>query len=107
MSAHFGRTEEPVPLRADDVRDMRFRTTKLRQGYNQDDVNAFLGYVIQALQNEPGQNHPTSQYPKLTVGDVEAARFRTTTFREGYSQDDVDAFLVRVTAELRRRDRHR
>lgn len=36
----------------------------------------------------------------LTADDVLNARFQATKFREGYDQDEVDAFLDRVVEAL-------
>jgi DivIVA domain-containing protein len=58
---------------------------------------AFLTELQQLLQAGPfGQ-------PRLAAEDVQAVRFQRTRFKEGYDQHQVDRFLDRAAAELRRR----
>lgn len=83
-------------LRADDVRNVRFSSTKFREGYNQDDVDDFLDRVEAHLRGT------TSSAEPLTAEDVVNQRFRGTKFQSGYDQDEVDDFLDRIVTELRR-----
>lgn len=73
------------------VRNVRFGTARLTEGYAEDDVDAFLDRVIVALRSR-----------RARASDVRGARFRVTHLRRGYRQPDVDAFLVHLAAELDR-----
>ncbi len=85
-------------MRAADVAGQRFRPTRFRQGYDQDEVDDFLDEVQQAL-----DAHDRGGALTLTPEDVVAVRFQPTAFRPGYAQEDVDDFLDEVVLELRRR----
>ena len=99
MSPHFWRSgeAEPIPvLDSAQVRAVRFQATKLREGYAQDEVDAFLERAAIAL-DEHGRGGPLS----LTADAVLQQKFRATKFKEGYDQDEVDDFLDRVVVSLR------
>jgi DivIVA domain-containing protein len=85
-------------LGADDVRNVRFSSTKLREGYKLDEVDAFLDRV--ELQLRSGGRHRS--LAPLTAEAVIEQRFTATRFRAGYDQDEVDDFLDRIVTELRR-----
>jgi DivIVA domain-containing protein len=89
-----------VRLQAEDVRNVRFSGTTLRQGYDQDEVDSFLGRVESQLRADRSDRSAES----LSAEDVVNQRFRATKFRAGYDQDEVDDFLDRIVTELRRRD---
>jgi len=82
-------------LTPEDVEAVRFKATKFRDGYDQDEVDDFLDRVVAGLRarlaGEPGA---------LTPADLDGARFKATKFREGYDMADVDEFLDRVRADL-------
>jgi DivIVA domain-containing protein len=84
-------------LTAADVLDAKFAGTKLRQGYDQDEVDDFLDRVAETLTaretREPTRN-------ALTAAEVEGVRFRATRWREGYDQQQVDEFLGKVRETL-------
>ena len=44
-----------------------------------------------------------SEVPRLRPEDIEAARFGTVRFGEGYHEEEVDDFLTEVRDDLRRR----
>ena len=85
-------------LQADDVRNVRFSSTKFREGYKLDEVDAFLDRVeFQLRTGGAGRGGRP-----LTAEAVIDQRFTATKFRAGYDQDEVDDFLDRIVTELRR-----
>jgi DivIVA domain-containing protein len=60
------------------------------------EVDAFLDRAARAL-DERRNGQPQS----LTPDDVLAARFHTTTSREGYDQDEIDDLLDEVVEALK------
>ena len=85
-----------MTLTVDAVRSRTFTTTKWREGYAADEVDAFLDRVADALQ-QVHVGRPTT----LTAEEVVAVRFAPTKFRTGYDQDEVDDFLDEVVLTLR------
>lgn len=73
------------------VRNVRFVPTRLSEGYDEREVDAFLDGMIVALHARRARS-----------ADVRAARFATTRIRPGYRQPDVDGFLEHLAAELDR-----
>ena len=86
-------------LSAEDVEQVRFKSTKFREGYDQGQVNDLLGRVVATLRRDPSQ-------PAVTADGVRKARFASIKFHEGYDQDEVDAFLDRVIETLKELDRY-
>jgi DivIVA domain-containing protein len=86
-----------VRLHPDDVRNVRFRITKWREGYSQDDVDNFLDRVESQL-----RTGTQGAVAPLTAKAVIDQRFGAAKFRPGYDQDEVDDFLDRIVTELRR-----
>ena len=96
-------------LTADDVLNVKFDSTRLREGYVQDEVDEFLDEVTTTLRGleerlgmGPGATTGSHQEAEilLTSQDVRNIRFKTSKFREGYEQPDVDAFLDTVVATM-------
>ena len=96
-------------LSSDDVLNVKFDCTRLREGYVQDEVDEFLDEVTTTLQGleerlgtGPGTTTGSHQRTEilLTSQDVRNIRFKTSKFREGYEQPAVDAFLDAVVATL-------
>lgn len=113
-----------------DVRNTQFTTTRLRPGYDQEEVDAFLDRADAGLDrlirdNEEirakiteiqygGRGLATAPVPPLpgtaglpgttglTPADVRSAQFAVTRRRPGYDQREVDAFLARTEAEVDR-----
>ena len=71
----------------------RFSTTRLRPGYDMEQVDAFLDAVRDTFL---GVRHPP-----LTAEEIRAKQFVTTRLRPGYDEEEVDAFLEDVEARLR------
>lgn len=90
----------PAPHGADLTAEQfteRVRTlpvTSFREGYDQQEVDAFAARVVAALDGSDGSLRPE---------DVLTQRFRSTKFRQGYDQDAVDDLLDRVVVTLRAR----
>jgi DivIVA domain-containing protein len=98
-------------LTANDVRKKQFGTTRLRPGYDPEEVDAFLDEIAAALDRLAAERArlsgtrggPSPQAPgSLTSADVERKQFSTTRMRPGYEQKDVDDFLDLAAAELDR-----
>jgi len=79
-----------VTLSVGEVREKRFSRTSFREGYDPDEVDAFLDRVATTLAAYASGRPPEAP---LTREHVLAVRFRPTKFREGYDQDEVDDFL--------------
>lgn len=69
--------------------------TKFREGYDIDQVDAFVERAAAALDGTGALVAPA---------DVLNARFKATKFAEGYDQDAVDDLLDQVVLSLRARD---
>lgn len=100
-------------MTAEDVISKRFQPTKLREGYDQQDVDAFLHKIVREFQRLQAENerlhlkktNPLSApvsgtAPVLTVEQVLLYNFPPGKFREGYPPDDVDDFLDKVVIGL-------
>jgi len=86
------------PLDAGQVRGVRFRATKFRAGYDQDEVDALLDRVERTLADTGGHLFSRERITARQLADV---RLQVTTLREGYHRADVDAFLRRAIDRLR------
>ncbi|MCV7234831.1 cell division protein DivIVA [Mycobacterium branderi] len=84
-------------LTPDDVRSVAFSKPAIgKRGYNEDEVDAFLDRVEEALRNPRAST--------LTAADVRGVAFNKPPIgRRGYNEDEVDAFLDRVEKELQQR----
>jgi len=71
----------------------RFSTTRLRPGYDMEQVDAFLDAVRDTLLGV--------RQPPLTADEIRDKRFATTRLRPGYDEQEVDAFLGEAEARLR------
>ena len=76
--------------------DPTFRTRRVREGYDLDEVDDFVDRVLDVLEGKTGAGSAPS--PEA----IEAYEFRVVRFRECYSMDDVDDWLDAAAAELRR-----
>ena len=78
---------------ADELRRARLRTTQMRQGYDEREVDDFLDGVAARLRSD--------EPDWALAAAVAAARFTATTFRRGYDMADVDDSLQHVVETLR------
>ena len=91
-SAHIPR---PGPAIAPDARtaslierikSVRFSTTRLAPGYDEEEVDLFLDKLVAALSGDG----------ELDRSELRDVRFSTTRLRPGYAMPDVDTFLGEV-----------
>jgi DivIVA domain-containing protein len=68
------------------VKNVRFGTTRLAPGYDEEEVDIFLDKLVAALSRN-------GQVDRSELRDV---RFSTTRLRPGYAMPDVDTFLQEV-----------
>ena len=95
----FGGPRKQTPMiTAEVVASVRFTTTAFREGYDSDEVDAFLARCAESIGHLEGG--PAPAYP-VSSDDVVQARFAPTKFRTGYDQDEVDDLLDRVAVTLR------
>ncbi len=76
---------------ADWVQVTKFSTTRLRPGYDVEEVDAFLNAIRDTFLG--------MREPSLTPDEIRTKQFSTTRLRPGYDEEEVDAFLDE--AELR------
>jgi DivIVA domain-containing protein len=67
------------------VEARRFSTTRLRPGYDQEEVDAFLTEIRDSFLGV--------RQPSLTSDEIRGKCFSTTRLRPGYDEEEVDAFL--------------
>lgn len=91
-------------LSAEDVTNQKFKATRFREGYDQDEVDEFLEEVTGTLRTWESLSDALASGKSVDVrtawsqGQVTSAmvtgsRFRATRRHEGYSQPEVDTFL--------------
>jgi DivIVA domain-containing protein len=68
------------------IKTVRFSTTRLSPGYDEEEVDVFLDKLVAALSRD-------GQIDRSELRDV---RFSRTRLRPGYVFTDVDAFLEEV-----------
>jgi DivIVA domain-containing protein len=102
-----------------DIDNKKFSTTRLRPGYEQDQVDDFLdeakAELVQLIRvNEElrsalatvlrgGRSSvPEARHPILTPAQVRDKQFTTTRNKHGYDEEEVDAFLDEIESELQR-----
>lgn len=71
----------------------RFSITRLRPGYEMEQVDAFLDAVRDTFLGV--------RQPPLTADEIRDKQFATTRLRSGYDEEEVDAFLGEAEARLR------
>ena len=69
-----------------------FSTTRLRPGYDIEEVDAFLEAIRQTFLG--------IREPSLTTDEIRNKQFSITRLRPGYDEDEVDAFLDAVELRL-------
>ncbi|HEU5158354.1 MAG TPA: DivIVA domain-containing protein [Streptosporangiaceae bacterium] len=97
-SARHARTRAPArfsPVSADWlvgwITTAQFGVVRVRRGYDERDVDAFLARVVAGLQGEA---------PPVSGRDVRESRFRTVRFGAGYEEREVDRFLDQLASAL-------
>jgi DivIVA domain-containing protein len=70
----------------------KFSTTRLRPGYDIDQVDAFLSAIRDTFLG--------IREPSLTPDEIRAKKFFTTRLRPGYDEEEVDAFLDEAEVKL-------
>jgi DivIVA domain-containing protein len=90
---------EPAPsteaggiILSDWAASREFSTTRLRPGYDIEEVDAFLEAIRQTFLG--------TREPPLTTEEIRIKRFATTRLRPGYDEEEVDAFLNAVELRL-------
>jgi DivIVA domain-containing protein len=73
------------------IRQSRFGVTRLRTGYVERDVDAFLDRVIEGM---------CGAAPPLSARDVRECAFRTVRLGPGYHEPEVDRFLAQLASAL-------
>lgn len=89
-------SQDPL-LTATDIDHALFKTVRFTEGYDEDEVDAFLDKVALALAE------PADGVQQMHSDHVKNAEFTITRLREGYDMTEVDAFLDRVILEFERR----
>jgi DivIVA domain-containing protein len=74
------------------VKTKQFSTTRLRPGYDEEEVDAFLDEICDTFLGK--------RTPPLRPDDVRHKQFSTTRLRPGYDEEEVDAFLDEVESRL-------
>ena len=95
-------------LTADDVLNVKFEVSSFKEGYDQDEVDAFLDDVTTTMREfeerlgtsreSSGPSHRLTEI-LLTSEGVRNIRFSTTRW-SGYHIDQVDAFLAQVLTTM-------
>ncbi|KUP98000.1 DivIVA domain-containing protein [Thermobifida cellulosilytica] len=109
-SAEYFRRTAPPPrepvsprMRPEDIRNKGFNTTRLRVGYAEEEVDAFLDRAEATIAALVAGRVSDAQ---LTASQVREARFSSTRLRSGYVEAEVDAFLDEIADELERYGLH-
>lgn len=100
-------SEESTPqlLTSEDVFSVQFPATKLRDGYDQNQIDDYLDEIVRVLSYYEALNASPEAEVDLTYitvrgRDVREVDFDYTRMRVGYDQDAVDDYLDQVAATL-------
>jgi DivIVA domain-containing protein len=74
------------------VQTQKFSTTRLRPGYDEEEVDTFLDAIQETFLG--------IREPSLTPVDLRMIQFPTTRLRPGYDEEEVDAFLDEAAVRL-------
>lgn len=98
----FGGTHNRAsPVTADQVEGTTLTQTTFREGYDPEEVDAFLRECVANIRWLEGGPEPVT---RITPEQILHKRFSQTKFRAGYDQSEVDDLLDRVTATLKAAD---
>jgi DivIVA domain-containing protein len=94
-TAEPDQTDERPAVSSADIRDVTFsKPARGHRGYDEDEVDEFLGRVEMTLCD------PTAQ-GGVTSAEIDSVSFaRPPIGRRGYNEDEVDALLARVAIQL-------
>jgi DivIVA domain-containing protein len=70
----------------------KFSTTRLRPGYDEEEVDAFANAIRDTFLG--------IREPSLTLDEIRTKQFSTTRLRPGYDEEEVDAFLDEAESKL-------
>ena len=74
------------------VEARKFSTTRLRPGYDEEEVDAFADAIRDTFLG--------IREPSLTPDEIRTKQFSTTRLRPGYDEEEVDAFLDEAESRL-------
>jgi DivIVA domain-containing protein len=74
------------------VQPRKFSTTRLRPGYDVDEIDAFIDAIRDSFLGV--------REPPLTADEIRVKQFSTTRLRPGYDEEEVDAFLDQAESGL-------
>jgi DivIVA domain-containing protein len=74
------------------VEARKFSTTRLRPGYDMEEVDAFANAIRDTFLG--------IRQPSLTPDEIRTKQFSTTRLRPGYDEEEVDAFLDKAESRL-------
>jgi DivIVA domain-containing protein len=74
------------------IQTPKFSTTRLRPGYDIDQVDAFIDDIRDSFLGE--------RITSLTPDEIRKKQFSTTRLRPGYDEEEVDAFLNEAESRL-------
>ncbi len=86
-------------LRSSAFDELQLGRTRIGEGYDMKDVDAFLAAAKASLWVYERKAVRADNSP-LTAAEVDSTRFRPVRFTAGYDQDDVDKLLERIAATI-------
>jgi len=90
---------QPALVASSSMPGATFSRTRFRQGYSVSGVDGFLAAARTVIAGYERAGMLTAE-PALTAADVVNVRFKPTSFRTGYDQDEVAAYLTRIIETL-------
>jgi DivIVA domain-containing protein len=72
------------------IKNVKFSTTRLKPGYDEEEVDIFLDKLVAALSQD-------GQLDRLELRDIQFSR---TRIRPGYTMPDVNAFLDEIAQAI-------
>jgi len=90
---------QPALVASSSMPGTTFSKTRFRQGYSVSGVDGFLAAARTVIAGYERAGMLAAE-PALTAADVVNVRFKPTSFRTGYDQDEVAAYLTRIIETL-------